>query len=233
MTYKCLVVDDEELARRLMSNHLSQLDNFELVASCDSAIAASKILKENHIDLLFLDIEMPVLKGVDFFKNLQNKPRVIFTTAYRNYAVEGFELDAVDYLLKPITFARFFKSIEKFESLQRSTDEKAPASETPNVVEHLFIREDRKQVKVRLKDIRYIESIKDYIRIHTSETQHLTKQSITTFYDLLDTRFVRVHRSFIVNSDYITAFTHDDVEIGEVEIPIGQSYKKDVADFLS
>ena len=113
MTYKCLVVDDEELARRLMSNHLSQLDNFELVASCESAIAASKILKENHIDLLFLDIEMPVLKGVDFFKNLQNKPRVIFTTAYRNYAVEGFELDAVDYLLKPITFARFFKSIEK------------------------------------------------------------------------------------------------------------------------
>ncbi|MEL6306309.1 MAG: response regulator, partial [Bacteroidota bacterium] len=103
MPYKCIIVDDEELARRLLTNHLSQLDNYELVASCASAIEANQLLKQHQVDLMFLDIEMPVLKGVDFFKNLVNKPKVIFTTAYRDYAVEGFELDAVDYLLKPIS----------------------------------------------------------------------------------------------------------------------------------
>ena len=116
---KCLIVDDEELARELIESHLSQLDDFEAVASCASAIEASNVLKNNHIDLMFLDIEMPVLKGTDFYKNLLNKPKVIFTTAYRDYAVDGFDLDAVDYLLKPIVFSRFFQAIERFLASHR------------------------------------------------------------------------------------------------------------------
>ncbi|MDJ0645232.1 MAG: response regulator transcription factor [Flavobacteriaceae bacterium] len=230
MVYKCLIVDDEELARRLLVNHLSQLENFELIAACESAIAASKVLKEHAVDLLFLDIEMPVLTGVDFFKSLLHKPKVIFTTAYRDYAVEGFELDAVDYLLKPITFARFFKAIEKFENLQQ------PIANTNNIkpskADFIFIRENRKQVKLKYEDIVFIESLKDYIKIHTKETSHVIKYSISAFHELLDERFLRTHRSYIVNSDSITAYTAYDVELSTIEVPVGESYRKQVKAYL-
>ncbi len=226
MTYKCLIVDDEELARRLLTNHLSQLEDFELVAACESAISANKLLKEHSIDLLFLDIEMPVLTGVDFFKNLVNKPKVIFTTAYREYAIEGFELDAVDYLLKPITFARFFKAIEKFKNQQPNLiPEKKEASRKDNFI---FIREDRKQVKVLFDDILYVESLKDYIKVHTVHKRHVIKHSISGFNELLDARFLRTHRSYVVNMDKITAYTSHDIEIDTIEIPIGESYRKHV-----
>ncbi|WP_299519161.1 LytTR family DNA-binding domain-containing protein [Winogradskyella sp.] len=230
MTYKCLIVDDEELARRLLTNHLAQLKDFELVATCESAIEASALLKEHSIDLLFLDIEMPVLKGVDFFKNLVEKPKVIFTTAYRDYAVDGFELDAVDYLLKPITFARFFKAIEKYRYQQLPFEkvEKIPLIKD----DFIFIRKDRKQVKVYYEDILYIESLKDYIKIHTRDTNHTIKYSISAFHKLLDKRFLRTHRSYIVNSDCITAYTTYDIEIQTIEIPIGESYKKQVEAYL-
>lgn len=230
MVHKCLIIDDEELARRLLANHLSQLKNFELVASCESAIEANTILKEHSIDLLFLDIEMPVLSGVDFFKNLVNKPKVIFTTAYRDYAVEGFELDAVDYLLKPITFARFFKAVEKYTSQQDTTPsiEKSPISHNA----FIYVRKDRKQVKVYYDDIRYIESLKDYIRIHLKDTHHVVKYNIGAFQNELDGRFLRTHRSYIVNTDFITAYTSYDIEIETIEIPIGDSYKKQVEAFL-
>ncbi|WP_422080136.1 LytR/AlgR family response regulator transcription factor [Ulvibacterium sp.] len=232
MPYKCLIVDDEELARRLLTNYLVQLEDFELVAACESAIEANTLLKEYPIDLLFLDIEMPVLKGVDFFKNLSQKPKVIFTTAYRDYAVEGFELDAVDYLLKPITFARFFKAIEKFESVQKpkETIETIPSAKD----DFIFIRKDRKQIKVYYEAILYIESLKDYIRIHTKDkaVRHTIKYSISTFHKLLDKRFLRTHRSYIVNGDHITAYTACDVEIEAIEIPIGESYRKQVDAYL-
>ncbi|MEO1030729.1 MAG: LytTR family DNA-binding domain-containing protein [Bacteroidota bacterium] len=230
MVYKCLIVDDEELARRLLANHLSQLENFELVATCESAIAANKVLKETVIDLLFLDIEMPVLKGVDFFRNLLQKPKVIFTTAYRDYAVEGFELDAIDYLLKPITFGRFFKAIEKFENLQSSNEQALTIPTAKD--EFMFIRKDRKQVKLYFDDLLYITSLKDYIKIHTTAGNHTIKHSITAFFELLDERFVRTHRSYIVNSDKVTAYTAQDVELGTVEIPIGESYRKQVEAYL-
>ncbi|TDQ27463.1 LytR/AlgR family response regulator transcription factor [Tenacibaculum caenipelagi] len=223
MTYKCLIVDDEELARGLIQTHLSQLDDFEIVASCASAIDASKILQEEHIDLLFLDIEMPVLKGTDFFKHLVHKPKVIFTTAYRDYAIEGFELNAVDYILKPITFQRFFNAVEKFRALQRGS--MVPATAPKNKETYIYIRKDRKQVKVYLDTILYVESLKDYVKIHLAEEKHLTKSSISAFEEKLDLRFVRIHRSYIINKDKITAYTKNDVEIGKIEIPIGESYK--------
>lgn len=231
MIYSCVVVDDEDLARRLIENHLSQLENFKVIASCQSAIEASKILKNEKVDLLFLDIEMPVLTGTDFFANLIQKPKVIFTTAYRDYALDGFELNAVDYLLKPITFGRFFKAIEKF------MEQQLPKTETPKEVsevhnDYVFVRKDRKQVKVFFADILYIESVKDYIKILTQKENHLVKYSITAFEELLDNRFVRTHRSYIVNSNKVTAYTNQDVEIGKVEIPISDSHRTKVQEFF-
>ena len=234
MTIKCVIIDDEELARELIENHLSQLAEFELVASCGSAIEARKILQEKKVDLLFLDIEMPVLKGTAFFKNLINKPSVIFTTAHRHYALDGFDLNAVDYLLKPITFERFFKATEKF--LEKNRTVVAPAPKIKENVaptkDFIFIREDRKQVKLILESILYIESLKDYIKIHLANETHTIKHSITAFHELLDTRFLRIHRSFIINVDKITAYTKHDIEIGKIEIPIGESYKQSVFDFF-
>ncbi len=234
MKYKCLIIDDEELARGLIKNHLSQLDDFELVATCASAIEASKVLQEETIDLLFLDIEMPVLKGTDFFKNLLNKPKVIFTTAHRDYAIEGFELNAVDYILKPITFQRFFNAIEKFRTLQRRsviTPITVLASESKDAF--IYIRKDRKQVKVHLESILYIESLKDYIKIHLDGEHHITKHSISSFEKKLDNRFIRVHRSYIANKDKITAYTKHDIEIGQIEIPIGKNFRENISTFLS
>lgn len=224
MKYKCVIVDDEGLARGLIKNHLAQLDNFELVASCASAIEASKVLKNEKVDLLFLDIEMPVLKGTEFFKNLMHKPKVIFTTAYRDFALDGFELNAIDYLLKPITFARFFKAIEKF--LEQSQSQVAPPENiAQNRNDSIFVRKDRKQVKIFFDDILYVESVKDYIKIITQDDNHLIKQSLTSFLENLDDRFLRTHRSYLVNLDKITAYTNQDIEIGKFEVPIGDSYK--------
>jgi len=223
--YKCLIVDDEELARNLIKNHLNQLDDFEIVASCESAIEASKILQQQSVDLVFLDIEMPVLQGTDFSKTLVNKTKVIFTTAYRDYALDGFEVNAVDYLLKPITFGRFFKAIEKFLAIEQHTPLSQKESNHTTNDDFIFIRADRKNVKVYFEDILYVKSEKDYISIHLKDKNHLVKHSITAFEDNLDHRFIRTHRSYIVNTDKITAYTKYDIEIDTIEIPIGESYK--------
>jgi DNA-binding LytR/AlgR family response regulator len=216
--YKCIVVDDEELARRLIKRHLSELENFELVASCGSAIEALKIIKETHIDLIFLDIEMPLLKGTDFLKNLNQKPKVIFTTAYREYALEGFELNVVDYLLKPINFTRFLKAIEKF---LESTNKVIESS----VSKYIYIQSNKKNIKIVLDEVLYIESLKEYVQIHFKNRKVIFKGGITAFEQKLDHHFVRVHRSYIVNINKITAYTKSDIEIGRIEIPIGDSYK--------
>jgi len=219
--YKCIVVDDEELARRLIKRHVLELEGFELVASCESAIEALKYIKEHPVDLMFLDIEMPLIKGTDFLKNLDQKPKVIFTTAYREYALEGYELNVVDYLLKPIIFTRFLKAIEKF---LESTN-KAKASLEPN---HIYIQSNKKNIKIILEEVLYIESLKEYVQIHFKNKKVLFKCGITAFEEKLNSHFLRVHRSYIVNTNMITAFTKRDIEIGDIEIPIGDSYKESV-----
>ena len=229
MSYKCVVIDDEPLARELIETYLANLPDFELVASCASAIEASTILNTTTIDLLFLDIEMPVLKGTDFFKNLVHKPQVIFTTAYRDYALDGFNLNAIDYLLKPIFFERFFMAIQKFLKLKSSVTPSSELSDTTNEVEYIFVNKAKKQIKVLFDDVMYIESLKDYIKIHLKNDTLVVKESISNFQKRIDTRFVRIHRSFIVNTEKVTAYTKNDVEIGAIEIPIGNSYK----DFLT
>ncbi len=226
MIYKCLIIDDEELARELIETHLKQLDDFELVASCASSIKASTILQQQPVDLLFLDIEMPVLKGTDFFKNLLQKPKVIFTTAYRDYALDGFELNAIDYLLKPITFSRFFNAIEKFKEQSSIVVNDTQSSLTTTEDDFIFVSKNRKKVKMIFDEILYVESLKDYIKIHLDNESHTIKFSISAFEKELDARFIRIHRSYIVNKNKITAYTKNDIEIGEIEIPIGDNYRK-------
>ncbi|PIA78755.1 DNA-binding response regulator [Gaetbulibacter sp. 4G1] len=233
MIYKCLIIDDEELARELIETHLNQLDSFELVASCASAIEASNILQKQPVDLLFLDIEMPVLKGTEFFKNLLQKPKVIFTTAYRDYALDGFELNAIDYLLKPITFSRFFKAIEKFKEQSSMTVKETQSNLPTTEDDFIFVSKNRKKVKVIFDEILYIESLKDYIKIHLVNESHTVKFSISAFEKELDARFIRIHRSYIVNKNKITAYTKNDIEIGKAEIPIGDNYRENISGRLS
>ncbi|GAB2780124.1 LytTR family DNA-binding domain-containing protein [Rhabdobacter roseus] len=229
MTYTCLIVDDEELARELIATHLNKLAEFEVVDTCANALEARKVLQQTPVDLLFLDIEMPLMKGTDFFKNLHHKPSVIFTTAYRDYALDGFNLNAVDYLLKPITFERLFQATEKFLSQQPDI---LPDFPRGHKKEYIFIPKNRKQVKLLLDSILFIESFKDYITIHTLEEKHSIKYSISSFQKLLDDRFLRIHRSYIVHVHKVTAYTKQDVEIEKHEIPIGEQYRSLVQQYF-
>ncbi|AWX44410.1 Sensory transduction protein LytR [Flagellimonas maritima] len=234
--YKCIIVDDEELARNLIKNHLKQLNDFEIVAICESAIDAINVLLEHKVDLLFLDIEMPVLKGTDFFKNLVQKPHVIFTTAYRDFALDGFELNAIDYLLKPITFSRFLKSIEKFKvtvgrKSNSEEDEKVKYKETKK--DHIFISVERKKIKLNFDEIIYVKSVKDYVHIHLHDTKYLVKYSLCSFLENLDERFYQIHRSYVVNTSKITAYTKNYIEIDDKEISIGESYRATLLEYLS
>lgn len=233
-TIKCLIIDDEPLAIMLIEKHVSQIPQLEIVASCQNALEAFEILKKEPIDLLFLDIQMPVLTGLEFAKSLQHPPSIIFTTAYREYALESYELNVVDYLLKPITFTRFFKAINKF--LNNRKQETAPivqiATSTPTAPEFIYVNANKKHIKILFQDILYVESIKDYIRIHTTDQRITTKDKISEFEQKVPDYFLRIHRSFIVNKRQVTAFTAHDVEIGTTEIPIGVSYKKSVFEVL-
>jgi DNA-binding LytR/AlgR family response regulator len=221
---RCLVVDDEHLGRELIERHLAQLPQLQLVASCADAVEAGEVLSKHSVDLMFLDIEMPTLKGTDFYQGLRYPPSVIFTTAYREYALEGFELEAIDYLLKPVTFPRFFKAVNRFMSSQRAS---CGYKETPQAVakDFLFIRCDRKDVRLCIADIDYVQGLKDYVRIHTPNTVYTVKETMQSFSDRVGPGFVRVHRSYLVNRLRITALTNKDVEVGDREIPIGETYR--------
>lgn len=225
MKIRCLLVDDEPLAIRLIESHIAQTDLFEVVGTCSNAIKAMEFLKTKPVDLLFLDIKMPQLTGIEFLKMLKNPPAVIITTAYREYAIEGYDLDLVDYLLKPITFDRFFKAIARYLRLyQKPLAVSSSSFETED--DYIHIRSGGKFHKIRANEIRYIESRKDYIIIHGTQQQLMAKYKISELETELQPRnFLRIHRSFIVNLKKISAFTAYDVEIDTKEIPIGASYK--------
>jgi len=229
---RCLIIDDEPLAIEVIKTHLGQLAELELVATFNNPVEASEILKNDTIDLIFLDIEMPLLSGIDFLKTFPNPPKVIFTTAYRHYAIESYELDVVDYLLKPISFSRFFKAVNKFKTLEKLPVSTVSTSEEQVSNDHIYVNANKKFIKINFDDILYVESIKDYIRIHLPTKSVVTKDSISSFEKKLSTQFLRTHRSFIVNAQKVTAFTKVDIEIGNKEIPIGASYKEEVIRFL-
>lgn len=224
----CMIVDDEPLAIQLLTTHIKQIENLELVATANNPIEALGLLKELSVDLLFLDIQMPVLTGIELVKALQNRPDVIFTTAYRDYAVESYELDIIDYLMKPITFVRFVQSVNKYLDKKSNTTNLASTNDTQQENISIYVNVNRRYVKVIFDDINYIESLKDYIHIHTTNDIVITKETISHFETKLPKSFLRIHRSFIVNRFKITAFTSHDIEIGTKEIPIGGSYREDV-----
>lgn len=225
MKIKCLLVDDEPLAIQLIQNHISQLEGFEVIGPCSNAVQAMEVLRTTAIDLLFLDLKMPKITGFSFLRALQHRPAVIITTAYREYAVEGYELDLVDYLLKPITFERFIRAIDRFLRIKFPVQQAAPLLE--NMEQVIHIRSKGKMHRIRIDEIIYVESIKDYIIIHWGDKKITAKYKFGDFEkELTGKPFLRVHRSFMVNINRITAFTANDIEVGGTEIPIGASYKE-------
>jgi two-component system LytT family response regulator len=222
---RCLLVDDEPLAVTLLEKHIGQLDFLEIAGSCSSALKAVEVLKRTEVDLLFLDIRMPAISGIELLKMLRHPPRVILTTAYREYALEGYDLDIVDYLLKPVTFERFFKAVERF--LRSQPLPVVPAASGEGGTGVIFIKSGYKNIKVLLDDILYIESLKDYVKICTLNGAVTAKYKISDLEAELGAKgFLRIHRGFIVNLQRVTAFTASDVEIGMIELPIGESYKE-------
>ena len=220
--YKCYIVDDEPLALNVIEQHLSKFNSFEVSGKTIDPVEALTQIKHLQPDLLFLDIEMPDINGLELIKSMQHRPQIIITTAYRDFAVEGFELHVLDYLVKPIPFTRFVQAIDKF------LEAKIPAPAEPSLVGPtcIFVKADRKTIRINLDEILYIEGMKDYVKIVLSNQKIMSKASIGNFFEELPhERFLRVHKSFIVNRSKITAFTALDVEIGEMEIPIGRQYK--------
>lgn len=236
MKTRCLIIDDEPLARDLMRSHIEKLENFEICAECGDAMKALRELHNHKIDLMFMDIQMPQITGIEFLKTLKNPPKVIITTAYREYALDGFELDVVDYLLKPITFERFLKSINKFyQSTQEDLPHSHPLKPVNNNSEEAFIyvKENKKVVKLHLSEILYVEGLSEYVQIYTTDKKIITKTSMTNMSDKLpDNSFMRIHKSFIVSLSKIEAFTSSSIEVPGKELPIGRSYKNSVLDVL-
>ncbi|MGB0863337.1 MAG: LytR/AlgR family response regulator transcription factor [Saprospiraceae bacterium] len=240
MTVKCLLVDDEPLAMEVLESYIAQVPNLELVGKCDNALQAYEVLRKNEIDLIFLDIEMPQLSGIEFINTLENVPSVIFTTAHRHYAFEGYELDVLDFLLKPVSFGRFLKAINKLlraNSSETETEEtKAEVPEMTNdKMTFIYVKEDKKMVKIYLENVVYIESLKDYVCIHTDTRKVITKQQISYLEQKLpEDDFMRIHRSFIISTRKIKAFNSNQIELeGQKELPIGRSYKPVVLEALT
>lgn len=239
-TIRCLIVDDEPPAREVLRRYVQDVPTLQLAGECSHAIQALTVLQQQPVDLMFLDIRMPQLDGTTFLKTLKNPPKVIFTTAYSEYALEGYELDIVDYLLKPVRFDRFLKSVNKAFPLVSgfTTETTAPAIVSPEAEEKknesfVYFRADRKMQKVMLSEILYIESMKDYIKVITTEGVIITKQSITSVEAMLsDKLFVRTHRSYIVAVNKIRSYTNELIEIDKTEIPIGKLYRSGVMKVL-
>ena len=229
MPYKCYILDDEPLALNVIEQHLSKFEQFEVCGKSTEPLQALGQIKTLQPDLLFLDIQMPELTGLDLIESIQNKPAIIITTAYREYAVEGFELNVLDYLVEPIPFKRFIKAIDKFleQKLPKAIAEPSPVSPTPAEATFLLIKAERKTIKVAIDDILYVEGVKDYVKIVLRDQKIMTKTSIGNFFNELPAeRFVRIHKSFVVAIDKIEAYTAHDVEIQKMELPIGRMYKE-------
>lgn len=230
MNYTCLIVDDEQLARKLLQEFVSKVPALELKGMCKNPLEAMEIMNTQAIDILLLDIQMPELTGVEFLKTLKNRPATIFTTAYSEYAIEGYQLDVIDYLVKPFSLDRFIMAINKameFIDLRRKA--KAAGSAVNNETEHLLLHADHKIYKVKLNDILYIEGLKEYVSYYTREKRIIVLQSLKSIEESLPSdRFIRVHRSYIVPIDRIKTLDGNQVQIGEKLIPIGRSYKEDV-----
>ncbi|HVU94751.1 MAG TPA: LytTR family DNA-binding domain-containing protein [Puia sp.] len=220
-----MIVDDEPLAIDVIENYLQRLETAH-ITRCGNAVEAFQLLQKKVIDCIFLDIEMPLLSGLDLLKSLKEPPAIIITTAYRDYAVEGFELEVTDYLVKPISFPRFMKALEKIAKTSRPQKEEEPPVSGKD---HLFLKVDKKFIKVLITDILFIESLKDYVRVHTRDGAYITYQSLTEITDKLPTgNFARVHRSYTIALDKINGIDGNCVDIAGKLIPVSRENRPDV-----
>jgi len=231
---RCLAVDDEPPALDVLKKYILSVQSLELVGTCADAVEALNFIRQHSVDLLFLDIQMPQILGTDFLRTLKKPPKVIFTTAFRKFAVEGFELDAVDYLLKPISFERFLRAVNKVmdASLNGTLNEETVSQKT-NIDNYIYLRSDRKMIKVALSDILYIESIKDYIKVIATSGTVITKQSISSIEETLPKdMFIRIHRSFIIALNKVESYSNELVWLGKSELPISRMYRHEVEKVL-
>lgn len=229
MKTRVLIVDDEPYAIGIIEGYLAKFSEMELVGKCGDAIQAFQLLQQKPVDLMFLDIQMPGIKGTDLLRSLKNPPKVIFTTAYSEYALEGFELNAVDYLLKPIPFERFMRAIDKVYQMQ---DHKAIVTHEAPVGDResfIYLKVERKTVKININDILWIESLRDYVKVITKEQTYVSKQKISLLEEMLpDNKFIRIHRSFLIALGKIDSFYSYRLDIDGHELPIGRNYKQEV-----
>jgi len=221
----CIIVDDEPMAREILETHLQKVDFIKVVKPCKNGAEAFNVISSEQVDLVFLDINMPEISGLSFAKSINKNIKVIFTTAYREYAVDGFDLQAVDYLLKPISFERLLQAIDKFtdENVQIKHEASISVQEQSNFI---FVRSERKMIKINFNEINYIESLSDYIKIHLNNKTIVTRETISNIeVKLPKNDFIRIHRSYIISISKIESFTNEFIEINNKAIPISRSYK--------
>lgn len=229
----CLIIDDEAIAREIIATHLAKIKNINVIASFSNAIEAFNCIRNHKIDLVFLDINMPEVSGISFAKSINKEIKIIFTTAYREYAVEGFELQAVDYLLKPISFERLLKAVNTyFEVYDKPVTQISKKEETNSF---MFVRSERRMLKIDFKSIVYIESYSDYIKIHiTDKSTIVTRETISAIEAKLPKGlFIRIHRSYIITLNKIESFTNEQIIISNQSLPISRSYKQEVLNLLN
>ncbi|WP_026630524.1 LytR/AlgR family response regulator transcription factor [Dyadobacter alkalitolerans] len=228
---KAILVDDEPHAIEVLDNYLRNFSEIEIVARCQDAIQAFQVLRQREVDLMFLDVKMPGLTGTELLRSLKTPPKVVFTTAYQDYAVEGFDLNAVDYLLKPIPFERFLRAMDKVFTSLNVTNQSISIAQKAHVSNQdvfLYLKVDRKMVKVNVNDIFWVESLRDYIKVVLKDKVLITKQKISLLEELLpEDSFIRVHRSFIVAVDKVESYHAHKIEIAGKELPIGRNFRND------
>ena len=231
MKMRCLLIDDEPPALQILQSHIDQISGLEIVGKCSNAVEAIDLLHRKTVDVMFLDIKMPKIIGTEFLRNLSHPPKVIFVTAYREFAVEGFELDAVDYLVKPVSFERFLKAIDRLRRSSGYEGVREHKVYKPNPEAFIYLKIDRVRQKIFIEDILYIESWKDYVQIHFINGKNLLiKQTISAIENLLsDHMFLRVHRSYMVSVNKISGYNSTSLRLGATEIPIGRLYKQNVS----
>jgi DNA-binding LytR/AlgR family response regulator len=234
MTLTCIIVDDEAPARKGLEKYVTEIDFLELKGICKNAMEANTILNTEKIDLVFLDIEMPMLSGIDFLKSLKHTPKIIFTTAYSEYAIESFEFDVVDYLVKPISFERFLQAANKAHRfITEKISTKKPQENKTDGEDFIFIKTDKQLVKILLDEILFVESLQNYIRIHTSRKSYLTLVPLKKVFDILPADdFIQVHKSFVIAKSKVEAIVGTQILIGEHKIPIGRRLKETILDIL-
>ncbi len=223
----CIVVDDEPTAREIIASHLSKIDRIEVVASCNNALDAFNCINMQQIDLIFLDINMPEISGISFAKSINKQIKIIFTTAYREYAIEGFDLHAVDYLLKPISFERLLSAVNNYFEVYHKERTIQPIES--NLNDFIFVRSDRRMKKINFNDIIYIESYSDYVKIHCDSITITTRETISNIeVKLPQQQFMRTHRSYIISIPKIDSFSNEEIVLHNKSIPISRNYKSEV-----